>query len=103
MKQFETNQAMARHHGGIGRAYCWRPEPTANREPVDHACLSRRPAPQRYRQYHAASARARLARPRLLRHSLKASSMARFPKWQDSERRLLGHAWGKIPVEEIAQ
>lgn len=29
--------------------------------------------------------------------------MARFPKWQDNERRLLGHAWGKLPVEEIAQ
>lgn len=28
--------------------------------------------------------------------------MARFPKWQDNERRLLGHAWGKTPVEEIA-
>ena len=29
--------------------------------------------------------------------------MARFPKWQDDERRLLGRSWGKIPVEAIAQ
>ena len=29
--------------------------------------------------------------------------MARFPKWQDEERRLLGRVWGKIPVEAIAR
>ena len=29
--------------------------------------------------------------------------MSRFPKWQDSERRLLGRAWGKLPIEEIAR
>ena len=29
--------------------------------------------------------------------------MARFPRWQDHERRLLGRAWGKAPVEEIAR
>jgi hypothetical protein len=29
--------------------------------------------------------------------------MARFPKWQDDERRLLGRAWGKAPVDEIAR
>ena len=29
--------------------------------------------------------------------------MSRFPKWQDSERRLLGQAWGKQPIEEIAR
>jgi hypothetical protein len=29
--------------------------------------------------------------------------MARYPKWDDDERRLLGHAWGKTPVAEIAR